>query len=90
MLRDKSFIWFLLSIFWDDVGERIKCYYVKKVIEVVVECLKVIVGEEFDKLWEMLVFLWVMKYYFILVFFGIEDVDFVLLEFLVECYNNVI
>lgn len=57
---------------------------------IVVEFLKVIVGEEFDKLWEMLVFLWVMKYYFILVFFGIEDVDFVLLEFLVECYNNVI
>lgn len=53
--RDKSPIRSSLSTPWDDAGERTKCYYVKKASEVVAESVKVITGEESDKVWETLV-----------------------------------
>lgn len=86
--RDKSPIRSSLSTPWDDAGERTKRYYVKKATEVVAECLKVIAGEESDKLWETLVSSRAMKHHFTSAFSGTEDVDLALLESLVECYNN--
>jgi len=76
-----------LSIPWDDAGERTKRYYVKKASEVA-ESLKVIAGEESDKLWETLVSSRAMKHHFTLASSGTEDVDLALLESLVECYND--
>ena len=86
--RDKSPIRSSLSTPWDDAGERTKRYYVKKASEVVAESLKVIAGEESDKLWETLVSSRAMKHHFTLASSGTEDVDLALLESLVECYNN--
>ena len=83
--RDKSHIRSSLSTPWDDAGERTKRYYVKKASEVVAESLKVIAGEESDKLWETLVSSRAMKHHFTSAFSGTEDVDLALLESLVEC-----
>ena len=72
----------------DDAGDRTKRYYVRKASEVVAESLKVMAGEECDKLWETLVSSRAMKQHFSLASSGTEDVDLALLESLVECYNN--
>ena len=77
-----------MSTPWDDAGERTKRYYVKKASEVVAESLKVIAGEESDKLWETMVSSRAMKQHFSLASSGTEEVDLTLLESLVECYNN--
>ena len=52
----------------------------KKASEVVAESLKVIAGEECDKLWETLVSSRSMKQHFSLASSGTEDVDLALLE----------
>ena len=83
---DKSRIRSSLNTPWADAGERTKRYYVKKASEVVAESLKVIAGEECDKLRETLVSSRAMKQH--LTSSRKEDVDLALFESLVECYNN--
>jgi len=72
----------------DDAGERTKCNYVQKASEVVAECLKVIAGEDSDKLWETLVSSQAMKHHSTLASSGTKDINLALQESLVECYNN--
>ena len=84
--RDISPIRSSLKTPWDDVGERSKRYYVKKASEAVAESLKVIAGEDSDKLWDTLVSSKGIYQHFPFTTSETEDVDTALLESLVECF----
>ena len=86
--RDISPIRSSLKTPWDDVGERSKRYHVKKASEAVAESLKVIAGEDSDKLWDTLVSSKAIYQHFPFTTSETEDVDTALLESLVECYNS--